>query len=132
MLLPARHPPSSIGLSSSTRLMEIKALLGISIAIGFISPEAGPLFIVLSRMTIALGASPIDTKKRTSILQLNISKTPPLSREREAILLELTQSNNKEATPRRANRNFSRPQIKQTLAQVTPPNRLVVKNRHRQ
>ena len=110
------------------------APLEISIATGFISREADLPSIAHNLMTTASRASPIDTKKLTSIPQISISKTLPLSREREAILSEHTQSNNNEAVPRRANPASSKPhQAKQTLPQQpTPPNKSVVKNRHRQ
>ena len=110
------------------------APLEISIATGFISREADPPFIALNPMITASRASPIDMKKLTSISQMSISKTLPLSREREAILLEHIQSNNKEVVPRRANPASSKPhQAKQTLPQQpTPPNKSAVKNKPRQ
>ncbi len=114
-------------------MMEMKAILEISIAIGFISQGADQPCIVHSHMIIVFVASPITTNKRISTPQINISKTPPLSREREAILSQHMPSNNKEAIHRITYLVCSKlHQTKQTLPQPTPPNKSVVKNKQRQ
>lgn len=132
--LPTKFPPSSIGHSSNTQLMVMKAKRGTLAMIGFISREADPPCTVHSPTTIASRPSLPATKKPILFYPINIAKTPRPSQEREAALWDHMPSNNKKAFRQRAF-NSSR---KYHRIQPTPPRsatlrkKSVGKNRRKQ